>query len=200
MTTAAAASNDNDNNAQAPPPPLHRLAAAAALAAALLAAPCSPLPAFAAAPTPSARSTELLQLEPGLLPADEAPPQQKQQQQQQPTTVPRGYHNTVTGLVASVRDALDADADGAPEPAVRRRADPAKERVREFVGRWRDDPQVDGTEYHEEVKAAIAELGAFYGRAGPRAAVTREVRESVLAHLARAEAALPPAEKGLLGF
>jgi hypothetical protein len=183
VSVQAAASNDEA------PPPLHRLAAAAALAAALLA---SPSPALADAPI-SASTTDLLQLDSGLLPSDD-------QGLKTQITVPKSYYNTVTGLLSSMRDALDADADGAPERDVRRRADPAKERVREFVGKWRDSPLVAGQEYHEEVKAAIAELGAFYGKAGPRAAVTREVRESVLAHLARAEAALPPAEKGVLGF
>lgn len=37
---------------------------------------------------------------------------------------------------------------------VRRKADPAKEAVREFVGRWRDDPAVVGSASHEAVKGA----------------------------------------------
>jgi hypothetical protein len=194
---AAAALDDG----AAAAPPLHRLAAAAALAV-LLAAPLAPLappPAAFAATTTTTTATEssLLQLEPGLLPDDD---NSNGDNAPGPATVPRGYHNTVTGLVASVRDALDADAEGEAERKVRRRADPARERVREFVGKWRDAPPLVGQVYHEEVKAAISELGAFYARAGPRAAVTRDVRDSVLRHLARAERTLPPAEKGLLGF
>jgi hypothetical protein len=168
------------------PAPLRRLAAAA-LVAALGLSPAAALPPPQAL---AATSSIEQQLDADLLPAAPSPP----------TTVPRGYRNTVEGLITSVRDALDADDRGAPERDVRRRADPARERVREFVGKWRDSPVVSGTVYHEEVKAAIAELGAFYSKAGPRAAVTRDVRASVLAHLERAEAALPPAEKGMLGF
>jgi hypothetical protein len=180
-------------DALTPPPaaPVHRLAAAAALAAAalVLAPPPAPIPL---AP-PALAASPSLELEADLLPAAPSPSTTT-------TTVPRGYRNTVEGLIASVRDALDADDRGAQERDVRRRADPARERVREFVGKWRDSPLVSGTVYHEEVKAAIAELGAFYSKAGPRAAVTREVRASVLSHLETAEKALPPAEKSILGF
>jgi len=185
------------------PPPAARLAAAAAFAAAALLA-VTPLaaPSSAAAAAPLSFSpADALQLGPGLLPGDLPSAAAAPRPEQAPAAPPpRAYARLVRALAASVRDALDADAEGRPERDVRRRADPAGQRVREFVARWRDDPLVEGRAYHEEAKEAISELGAFYARAGPRAAVTREVRASVLGHLARAEAALPPAEKGLLDF
>ena len=42
---------------------------------------------------------------------------------------------------------------------------------------------------------AIRELGEFYQKNGQRVALTRPVRESVLAHLTAAEAALPPEDQ-----
>jgi hypothetical protein len=38
-----------------------------------------------------------------------------------------------------------------PALQVRRKADPAKEQVREFVGRWRDNPAVTDNVSHDEI-------------------------------------------------
>lgn len=41
---------------------------------------------------------------------------------------------------------------------VRRTADPAKEQVREFVGKWRDDPAVRGDVSHSEIIGVSSEV------------------------------------------
>lgn len=47
---------------------------------------------------------------------------------------------------------------------------------------------------------ALSELGRFYQSKGPRARLNDSTKDSVLAHLAAVEAALPEEERSLLGF
>lgn len=47
-------------------------------------------------------------------------------------------------------------------PQVRRAADPAKSLVREFLGRWKDNPAVAGEESYVQLTSAIQQLGTFY--------------------------------------
>eukprot|EP00775_Hariotina_reticulata_P001353 gene1353-1694_t len=103
-------------------------------------------------------------------------------------------------LVKALQTSIAAEAEGAKENEVRRKADPAKELVKEFVGKWQDRPEVVGDVTHDEMKSAIAELGRFYQRNGPRSRLTEETRRSVLAHLAVVKSALPEEEKSLMGF
>ena len=83
-----------------------------------------------------------------------------------------------------------AEAGGAPEAEVRRKADPAKENVKEFVSKWRDDQRVSWHPSHQEVLDTVNELGAFYRKAGPRSKLSEEAKDSILAHLDRIEASL----------
>eukprot|EP00877_Chromochloris_zofingiensis_P012960 jgi/Chrzof1/7918/Cz02g41080.t1_PSB27C[v5.2] len=117
--------------------------------------------------------------------------------------LPKAYRNTASKLVSTLKATIQAEADGAEEREVRRTADPAKEQVREFVGKWRDDPAVRGDVSHSEIIAALEELGAFYRQQGPRARLSRAVRERILGHLSAVEAALPAEPdrpKSLLGL
>ncbi|KAI7845229.1 hypothetical protein COHA_001273 [Chlorella ohadii] len=87
-------------------------------------------------------------------------------------------------------------------PQVRRAADPAKSLVREFLGRWKDNPAVAGEESYVQLTSAIQQLGTFYQRNGQRARLTSEAGQAVLDALDAAEAALPAQQevKSLLPF
>ncbi|KXZ54350.1 hypothetical protein GPECTOR_5g431 [Gonium pectorale] len=88
-------------------------------------------------------------------------------------------------------ESIEAEASGASEAEVRRKADPAKDTVREFVRKWRDNPRVSSDITHAELKEALAELGEFYMAYGQRTKLSTPVRDSVLKHLAAARAAIP---------
>ena len=105
-------------------------------------------------------------------------------------------------LVEALRDAVYSDLSGAPEREVRRKADPAKDLVRQFMTRWRDEREVAGEESYTELTAAIRQLGEFYLKNGQRARLSEEVGQALLAKLDAAEAALPPPpeKKSLLPF
>ena len=110
------------------------------------------------------------------------------------------YRQNVSQLAKALREAIDAEEGGARETEVRRKADPAKELAKQFLRRWQDDPSVAGGAAHEEMKAALRELGAFYQTNGPRARLTGDAAAAVRARLDAVEAALPPEKKGLLGL
>jgi hypothetical protein len=118
------------------------------------------------------------------------------------TELPRGYTDTARSLVDALRDSIDADLSGAPEREVRRKADPAKDLVRRFVGEWRDAAVVRDEESYVQLSAAIQELGQFYAGQGQRARLSERVGLAVLARLEAAEGALPPPpeRKSLLPF
>lgn len=119
---------------------------------------------------------------------------------QQAVELPKAYSRTMHKLVDALRASIEAEADGAKEAEVRRKADPAKELVREFVGKWQDNPAVAGDPSHDEMRGVLSELGRFYQSAGPRSRLSAEVKGRVLQRLAAVEAALPEQEKSLLGF
>ncbi|KAG1681602.1 hypothetical protein FOA52_014110 [Chlamydomonas sp. UWO 241] len=104
--------------------------------------------------------------------------------------LPKAYTSVVEAIIVSLRDSLDAEAFEASEAAVRRKADPAKEAIKTFVSRWRDDERVNSHPSHVAITAAVTELGAFYSKAGARARMTTPVRTSIYGHLDAAEAAL----------
>lgn len=104
--------------------------------------------------------------------------------------LPKEYTELVKRIVSSLRESLQAEASGASEREVRRKAEPAKEAVMDYVGKWQANPKVSDDPSSEEIKKALAELGAFYKAKGSRSRLTDEVRGTVLGHLAAAEAAL----------
>ncbi|GIL91167.1 hypothetical protein Vretimale_18803, partial [Volvox reticuliferus] len=118
--------------------------------------------------------------------------------------LPKEYRQLVTRLSEGLSESIEAEASGASEAEVRRKADPAKDTVREFVRKWRDNPRVSADITHAELKEALSELGEFYMTYGQRTKLTPPVRESVLKHLLAAKEALPaePERKGsgLLGL
>lgn len=82
-----------------------------------------------------------------------------------------------------------------PTPQVRRKAEPAKDLVRDWTGRWgTGGAGVGGTASHEALSAALRDLGSFYKAAGARARLDAATADAVLAALDAAEAGLPPAE------
>lgn len=109
------------------------------------------------------------------------------------SALPTAYENTARSLVEALRDSIDADLSGAPEREVRRKADPAKDLVRQFMTRWRDAPIVRDDESYRQLMAAIQELGQYYMAQGQRARLTTDVGKGLLDRLDAAEAALPPA-------
>jgi Photosystem II Pbs27 len=84
---------------------------------------------------------------------------------------------------------------------VRKKADGAKDPVRQFMSKWKGKASVESAPAYAETAQALEELGQYYMKRGQRSALDRTTANSVLAHLERAEASLPAeeAKKGLLG-
>ncbi|MEW5319794.1 MAG: hypothetical protein WDW38_010922 [Sanguina aurantia] len=101
------------------------------------------------------------------------------------------FQKVVRQITVNVRASLEAEANGATEGEVRRKADPAKGGFQEFIRVWVDDGRVIGTASHTEIKAALQELGAFYKAQGSRTRLPLDMRNNILGHLTRAEAGLP---------
>mmetsp|Transcript_3991 Transcript_3991/g.10086 ORF Transcript_3991/g.10086 Transcript_3991/m.10086 type:complete len:211 (-) Transcript_3991:375-1007(-) len=116
--------------------------------------------------------------------------------------LPKGYAKLAPKLVDALLDSIQLEEDGANEFEVRRKADAAKPLVREFVGRWKEDRQLEGDRSQKEIKEGLRVLGEFYMNNGQRVALPRAVVDDVRGHLLAARAALPEPEekKGLLGF
>ncbi|KAG7669531.1 hypothetical protein Ndes2526B_g05872 [Nannochloris sp. 'desiccata'] len=106
--------------------------------------------------------------------------------------LPKGYLDTARSLVIALRDAVDTDLSGAPEREVRRKADPAKDLVRQFMTRWKDVPLVRDDVSYTQLTGAIKELGEFYMKNGQRSRLPENVGQVLLARLEAAENALPP--------
>jgi hypothetical protein len=106
--------------------------------------------------------------------------------------LPRGYLDTARSLVEALRDAVDTDLSGAPEREVRRKADPAKDLVRQFMTKWKDVPLVRDDVSYTQLTEAIKELGEFYIKNGQRSRLPENVGQALLARLEAAENALPP--------
>ncbi|KAI8467526.1 MAG: photosystem II Pbs27 [Monoraphidium minutum] len=114
--------------------------------------------------------------------------------------LPRAYTQNVRQLVKALRDAIEAEVGGAKETEVRRKADPAKDLAKQFIGRWQDNPTVAGDPTHDEMRSALQELGSYYQRNGPRSRLTAAASAGILGRLDAVEAALPAEKKGLLGI
>ena len=104
--------------------------------------------------------------------------------------LPKAYTSLVEKIASSLHDSIAAESQGAPEAEVRRKADPAKENVKEFVAKWRGNPRVSWHPSHEELLDIVTELGAFYRQAGPRSKLSNEAKSSILAHIGKMEDSL----------
>jgi DNA polymerase III alpha subunit len=104
--------------------------------------------------------------------------------------LPKAYTSLADKIATSLRESISAEAVGAPEAEVRRKADPAKENVKEFVARWRGDQRVSWHPSHQELVDTVTELSAFYRQAGPRSKLSSEAKTSILSHLDKMEASL----------
>lgn len=84
---------------------------------------------------------------------------------------------------------------------VRKKADGARDSVREFINKWKFDGRVQNTAALEQTALALEELGQYYMNRGQRTALDESTALSVLGHLRAAEASLPVEEpsKGFLG-
>lgn len=101
----------------------------------------------------------------------------------------------------ALREAIQAEIDGAGEFEVRKKADPAKEIVKDFISSFKSDSAEGQSESYAAISEALRELAAFYKSKGPRAALPSSVSRSILDKLQRAEDSLPPEPKtGLFGF
>lgn len=116
--------------------------------------------------------------------------------------LPQGYQTNARDLIETLRNSIYGDLDGLPEREVRRRADPAKDLVKQMLTRWGNSKIINNDASYVQLIAAIQELGDFYKANGQRVRIGEGVAESVLAKLDAAEAALPPApeKKSLLPF
>lgn len=82
---------------------------------------------------------------------------------------------------------------------VRRKADNARDPVREFIGKWKKDLRVQNSPTYRELSGALSDLGQYYMERGQRAAVDKRTASRIMARLENAEAALP-AEEPKEGF
>jgi hypothetical protein len=116
--------------------------------------------------------------------------------------LPQSYQQNARDLIGTLRDSIYGDLDGLPEREVRRRADPAKDLVKQILTRWGNSKLINDDPSYTQLVAAIQELGEFYKANGQRARIDAAIAESILAKLDAAEAALPPApeKKSLLPF
>lgn len=112
-----------------------------------------------------------------------------------PVTLPKAYTKTTTALISALRDSISADLTGDNEREVRRKADPAKPLVREFMGRWQGDPQVVNEVSHKQIVSILRELGTFYASKGQRARLDNDLGKELLDRLDAAELALPKEDK-----
>ncbi|DBB07647.1 TPA: hypothetical protein ACH3X3_009082 [Trebouxia sp. C0006] len=116
--------------------------------------------------------------------------------------LPPGYEDLTRRLVNALQDSISADINGASENEVRRKADPAKGLVKDWVSKWRDDRSVRGSVSHDQLSAMLQQLGSYYQKNGSRSRMSKDVGGSLLDKLKAAEASLPPVEtkkKGLFG-
>lgn len=74
---------------------------------------------------------------------------------------------------------------------IRKKADMAKEPIRQFINTWKENPRVKGTVLHKELTAALEELGQFYMKNGQRTPIDKSTSAAILNHLNRAEMQLP---------
>jgi hypothetical protein len=111
------------------------------------------------------------------------------------SSLPKPYIKTCRGLITSLRDSISADLTGLDEREVRRKADPAKPFVRDFMSNWQDTPLVVDTDSHRELLSTIKALGTFYASRGQRARLDSELGQRLLDSLDAAEAALPVVEE-----
>ncbi|KAK9809325.1 hypothetical protein WJX73_004850 [Symbiochloris irregularis] len=105
--------------------------------------------------------------------------------------LPTEYTKVASKLIGALRASIEADLSDADEREVRKKADPAKEMIRTWVLKWRDDPSVSTDTSHRQITATIQQLGDFYLKKGQRARLPRTFGESLLAKLQAADLALP---------
>eukprot|EP00241_Pyramimonas_parkeae_P022382 CAMPEP_0114297708 /NCGR_PEP_ID=MMETSP0059-20121206/12002_1 /TAXON_ID=36894 /ORGANISM="Pyramimonas parkeae, Strain CCMP726" /LENGTH=204 /DNA_ID=CAMNT_0001419967 /DNA_START=53 /DNA_END=667 /DNA_ORIENTATION=- len=103
---------------------------------------------------------------------------------------PKGYVKVVKELTSSLRASIELENEGASELKVRAKADGAKEPIQKFLKEWKDRPEVMSEPSYEAVLSVLRTLGNFYREKGQRAALPKDVTESILKDLAVAEASL----------
>ncbi|KAK9823752.1 hypothetical protein WJX72_005160 [[Myrmecia] bisecta] len=114
---------------------------------------------------------------------------------ERPGALPKGYEDLARKLVQALKESIVVDRDGATENEIRRKADPAKDLVKQWVSKWNGDRIVKDEDSYKQVTAALQELGAFYTKNGQRSRLTKATAESLLAKLQAAEDALPVQDK-----
>lgn len=114
--------------------------------------------------------------------------------------LPKDYVRLTRQLIKGLREPVELEQMGASELEVRKKADNAREPVRQFINNWKDKQSVRNTIAYRETAAALEELGQYYIRKGQRAALDKATADSILRHLDAAEAQLPveSEKKGVL--
>ncbi|GMH43124.1 hypothetical protein BSKO_11046 [Bryopsis sp. KO-2023] len=103
--------------------------------------------------------------------------------------VPKAYYEFVDKLTTQLIETIDLEASGASEIEVRRKADDAKNLVREFVLSWRGDIRVSKEASYKEIAEALTELGNFYMKNGQRMKLPSDLSAEIRGHLEAAKAA-----------
>eukprot|EP00210_Caulerpa_lentillifera_P006773 g6472.t1 len=102
------------------------------------------------------------------------------------------YEDLAMELITGVRGVIELERTGAEERAVRRKADPQRERIKAFIQKWSVDSSINSTTSFKQITYALRELGQFYIKNGQRAPLTSEVADRVLQSLNAAELSLKP--------
>ncbi|XP_020259716.1 photosystem II D1 precursor processing protein PSB27-H2, chloroplastic [Asparagus officinalis] len=102
--------------------------------------------------------------------------------------LPKAYLKAAREVVKTLRESLEED--GKDVAKFRRSADAAKESIRDYLNGWRGQRAISQEESYVALEKAIRSLASFYSKAGPFAALSEEVKMSILDDLNTAEAYL----------
>jgi len=107
-------------------------------------------------------------------------------------TRPQKYLLASQTLVKALKESIEVNRN---DEEYNKKADVAKDAVREFVSTWRDDKRVKDEVSYKAITDTLKELGAFYQKNGGRADLSEEVRNRLLELLTVAETDLGPPVK-----
>ncbi|CAG9466233.1 unnamed protein product [Pedinophyceae sp. YPF-701] len=109
--------------------------------------------------------------------------------------LPKEYVRSARKVVTAVSEAIEAEREGASETEVRRKAGPAQDSVKAFLGRYRDDKRLQDEETYLQISSVLKDMGQFYLKNGQRAKFPPELAQSILDRLGAAGQGLPPEDK-----
>ncbi|KAJ3673287.1 hypothetical protein LUZ60_006661 [Juncus effusus] len=99
--------------------------------------------------------------------------------------LPKAYLKSAREVVKNLRESLEEDSDDIVQ--FRRKADSAKEAIKDYLSDWRGQKSVSAEESYIELEKVIRLLAEFYSKAGPSALLSNEIKSQILNELKTAE-------------